>query len=741
MLSKLLIRVTTSSVAVAILCSLLVGGVPPARATAFRDCEPGTNGCVPNPDQCRTGDFNGVWDENGKQPNDKGPSGPFTKFAVCNGDGTQITYYVGGNVEPLCGQIIVADVPAADADDPNSCASHWPANYTVMHESVDSGSVDAITKREVYLDGWIVLPPAPDGTKWTPESGVRFPVVLDSGPYLGQQINEFGEWQHSIANDRKLFLDHGYALANFNVRGTGNSGGCFEWHGTNEQNDQVALVNWLGDSARPWSNGRVAMSGLSYNGTTPWEAAIHNPPALKTIITADGYTNDYTRRWSPQGLSELYGFVADPASEGFVDYPFHLGIEPPIQGKPTDVQYWSVDHAPVQADRICPDVLRQMVYVHAGGFLPDRDGSFWEQRNLIKHFPDVRVPVFFTHGFGDPAVLWEEDNIWTSLARAPKRMIEGQWGHEWPARSDWDDQMISWLDAWMKNKGHDVPGLGTVEYQDDSSAWHTSTSWPPAESHQEVLYLGGHSFRTTPGSGSRSFLAAQDARNIAYGDANSGREDFHHLISALCPVPSTGTALDDAASDQRDLANGLLYESPPLANAVTLAGNPFAYLNLKSSLPGGQFNIAVVDEGPNFTCTAGVPDDAREIALGGVDLQFAQGNYAAQDWDTAAPLYNTPKHLRVDLWSLAKVIPAGHKLAIVVGYGGDDTPRYGLPYTPIISILGDGGAQASQVILPIVDGTLGGSAPTISYPPRPFLPTTCPGSCKGEGASPRKALP
>ena len=61
------------------------------------------------------------------------------------------------------------------------------------------------------------------------------------------------------------------AVAIFNVRGTGNSGGCFSWLGPAEQRDQAFLVEWL--AKRPWSNGRIGMMGLSYHGTTPWEVS------------------------------------------------------------------------------------------------------------------------------------------------------------------------------------------------------------------------------------------------------------------------------------------------------------------------------------------------------------------------------------------------------------------------------------------------------------------------------------
>lgn len=46
--------------------------------------------------------------------------------------------------------------------------------------------------------------------------------------------------------------------------------------------DARAVIDWI--SRQPWSDGRVAMYGGSYNGFTQWAAAKRLPPALKTIV-------------------------------------------------------------------------------------------------------------------------------------------------------------------------------------------------------------------------------------------------------------------------------------------------------------------------------------------------------------------------------------------------------------------------------------------------------------------------
>ena len=54
--------------------------------------------------------------------------------------------------------------------------------------------------------------------------------------------------------------------------------------GTAEQLGNDAAVRWLGEQS--WSNGAVALIGKSYDGSTPWQAAMFGSEHdyLKTIV-------------------------------------------------------------------------------------------------------------------------------------------------------------------------------------------------------------------------------------------------------------------------------------------------------------------------------------------------------------------------------------------------------------------------------------------------------------------------
>ena len=62
-----------------------------------------------------------------------------------------------------------------------------------------------------------------------------------------------------------------------------------------------AAVTWLG--TQDWSNGRVAMIGKSYDGSTPWQAATFGNEHLATIVPISGLIGVMELMWK-NGSSE-----------------------------------------------------------------------------------------------------------------------------------------------------------------------------------------------------------------------------------------------------------------------------------------------------------------------------------------------------------------------------------------------------------------------------------------------------
>lgn len=554
----------------------------------------------------------------------------------------------------------------------------WPKDLVGPFKRKAIESVRVVSNG-VELDGWIHLPDVPEG--------VKLPTVLWSSPYFGQtddagDSDAIGTSPYVPVN---LLVSEGYAVALFNVRGTGNSGGCFEFFGPNEQKDQARLVEYL--ASQKWSNGRVGMMGLSYHGTTPWEAAINNPPALKTIVVAGLVSDLYTFFHTPQGA----GFTIGPAFSVLV--AGLVSFAPPAMNTN---QSSGFRHLPVVPGRACPEVVEMFTNLQAGQVSDVRDEQYWKDRNLIQRFPGITSSVFLTHGFQDnhgSGHQQQEDWVWDSL-NAPKRWLEGQWGHEFPntaGMTEWHPQMLEWFDFWLKGLGPAPPFAGVVDYQDGLEEWHTSTRWPPAEARPEVLYLADDRLSPEPAQTPQSFRSVP---------LPAGPEEV------LCPTTRAAGP---------SVPSGFLYRTEPVAERVHIAGNPFAYLSIQSDLPGGLVGAHVYDLSPIFGCGQNGPTGANLLVAGVADLRFHQGaSYQGRDFPT-----NADQKVRIDISSLSDVLEPGHRLALVVSFG-DPADRSGQPFFPTITV--NEGPEGSHLVVPIVEGTLGGTAPAFAYPPRPFLP-------------------
>jgi uncharacterized protein len=544
----------------------------------------------------------------------------------------------------------------------------------------------------VELHGWI----------YVPDVRVNAPVVLWSSIYFGTlypSANDPEIRDNSSALEPvpvNLLLKHGYAVAAFNVRGTGHSGGCVNWHGPREQRDHYELIEWLGD--QDWSNGRVGMMGQSYDGGTTIGAASTNPPSLKTFVVAANVSDWYLVEHSPQGG---YKPQDPPYQTAFIA---GNSVVPPVRsGANFPLGEWLA----AAGDRLCPEAQR-VIQAGFNNLAFDRDESFYAERRFTQALADVRASAFITHGFGDCGHCWQEDVIWQALKRAPKRMILGPWGHNYPnygtmSHEEWNAELIRWLDFWLKGIGEGVPGLGTVRYQDYARTWRTSTSWPPAEARDEVMYLGLDGLAAAPALGSRSFIAAQ----LPPDGASTRATDLHVGTSALCPGLETF---------------GAAYLSAPLSSQLVLAGNPFAYLKISASEPGGIVAASLVDLPPGAGCISGLSDH-RVLSFGSADLRHHAGNL-----DDRPFAVNQTQSVRIDMLNLAETVPAGHRLALVLHGGLPYHFGYEPRFHPTITVQGAMDSSASQVVLPLVEGTFGGSKAKRIYPTRPFGPTSGGGS-------------
>ena len=93
------------------------------------------------------------------------------------------------------------------------------------------------------------------------------------------------------APDPAYFAPHGYAVVHVDLRGCFKSQGERKVFSRTEINDYGQIIAWAG--TQPWSNGRVALHGVSYLAICQWHAAANNPPYLTAIVPWEGASDSY----------------------------------------------------------------------------------------------------------------------------------------------------------------------------------------------------------------------------------------------------------------------------------------------------------------------------------------------------------------------------------------------------------------------------------------------------------------
>ena len=306
---------------------------------------------------------------------------------------------------------------------------------------------------------------------WRPVTpkNVKVPVILQLTPYHALYGALDPNWTDLPAGDARLFVPKGYAYAIGDVRGTYNSGGCWDYGGIKERHDGYDLVEWLG--TRPWSNGKVAMTGASYDGTTANAAAVERPPHLATIVPISAISRWWGYAYQQGARATISGESADIDPPGVTppDFMFGYGFLPP----PDPAALTSAQQIAMRWD-LCDRVEKlERAYMN-----PDYD-DFWMERDYLHLADRVNVPVLVTHGQLDFNVKTWEGTAWFEALDTEKALVMGQWPHASPRGRypDWDLFLERWYERWLYGVRNGVEREPSVRIQTNDNEWHLRDSW------------------------------------------------------------------------------------------------------------------------------------------------------------------------------------------------------------------------------------------------------------------------
>jgi predicted acyl esterase len=385
--------------------------------------------------------------------------------------------------------------------------------------------------------------PVRDGTIlladiWRPNSEGRFPALLAAAPYP-RQIQDLGAPAGVIeAGTSDFFVPRGYVHVIVNLRGTGGSGGRWEFFDNQEREDLYDIVEWV--AAQPWSDGNVGMIGISYYAMSQMEAATQRPPHLKAIfpfdITVEG--------WEAANHNGLFSsaFITPWISTLGVlsrikDGTFRHGLSgllrrilaiPAIHRRFASVGGDNVIKILQLIGRFHHEtepwtqLWRDMAVEH-----PFRD-EWWDQRDLRPLLGQIDVPTYLGSEWPNvPLHLPGVFEAWDGMRGNPnvRMSILGERGLPWP----WESmhiEALAWFDQWLKGRETGILDGPAIRYWlPGAEKWMTSDVWPPASDTMTFALNPDGQLGEKRTIGERQYLCIAPGTSRSKGDNSLDIED------------------------------------------------------------------------------------------------------------------------------------------------------------------------------------------------------------------------
>ncbi len=440
------------------------------------------------------------------------------------------------------------------------------------------------------------------------------PIILIRSPYgvAGAEGN--------FVTALKTLADEGYIFAFQDIRGKFESEGEFVMQRpAREPGDSTALdegtdtydtIEWMLENVTP-NNGRVGMLGVSYLGWTTIMASLEPHPALKAISPqaspADMWIGDDFHHNGAFRLSYAfeYAYQVDggKASQHFPfdrydTYDWYLALGPLSNVNPRffhgEIPTWN-------------DYVAH----------PDYD-AFWKRQTLIPRITGVKVPTLNVAGWWDQEDFYGPLRIYETLERYDSAgmnyLVVGPWNHGGWARGNGsslgpipfdsstsryfrDEVQAPWFAYFLKDKGRlQLPEALTFEA--GSNRWRRWDSWPPrSRVERRDLYFSSDGILADmapeEGTGAFDSYVSDPAHPVPYR---------HQPIQATY-FPGGSSWSTWLVEDQRfvdDRADVLSWESAPLEQELTIAGEVVAHLFASTSGTDADWVVKLIDVFPEY---------------------------------------------------------------------------------------------------------------------------------------------
>ncbi len=482
----------------------------------------------------------------------------------------------------------------------------------------------------------------------------RFPALLWYMPGHRESIDPVtGAVRTGMdAAEIGFFTAHGYIVAVAEMRGSGASFGFRAIdRGPQIGRDGRDLIDWI--ARQPWSDGRVGMIGVSYQGFSQFATAAEQPRALKAIFPEIAGFDDYTSLYFPGGIPNVaLGRVAyaamgqddrneyDPdarpprwPSAPVIDEDGDGQLADEIPRFATGAHSFLTQDAPTWADGARREGLYfQATRAHgANGILtadrvlraPFRDSplddSGFTYRDLdpglrADRIAKARIAVYNRGGWFDYHARDTTQWFGTLFGHTPTRLMMAPTAHSGlPARAadnaylvhfgDNDTTSALMLAEKLRFFDRHVLGLRNGFERDPpvliyvmGRGWRYEDEWPLRRARQWSLSLDAQ----------HALTEGAEAAGVAAGSAGAAGEDTWRVDVRANSLSQGANRWNYAAASAKTplsldagRAQRLEYTSAPLGQAREITGHPIMHLVLAANVPSVDAYAYLEDVAPD----------------------------------------------------------------------------------------------------------------------------------------------
>lgn len=239
--------------------------------------------------------------------------------------------------------------------------------------------------------------------------------------------------------DPGFWTSSGYAVLRADEVGLGQSPGVLDTMSQSTSDAFADVIEWAAD--QPWSNGKVALTGISYFGGSQWRVAARRPRGLVAISPTDGMADYYRDRCRHGGI--LTGFLDRWFSRQVLSNQYGLA------GKAE--RNWGPDtlEGDLPEAELCQNRHDQVVDTAKNFY---RDDLYYASRDY--NLEDIEVPILSFANLGSIMIHFRGNYEGFRLASSQRKFIRFITGrHDLPF---YDDEHVevqkSFLDAFCKGE-------------------------------------------------------------------------------------------------------------------------------------------------------------------------------------------------------------------------------------------------------------------------------------------------